>query len=214
MSLDPETLTPAQRAAAMLPGFLRYEAEQKQKKREAADPPPDSMKPDSPPLTCDFCGAAGHEDTPCPVRRESAAKYAKKGAMIYSKPDGVEGQAFDAIAGSCGGYDYALARICKDLKQRQDFGRRVDPATGKQKYPTTLEHSTAPLIARVRHSYEELLDAVNYQTWSILEARKSTVLVVRSMGDRLSTIRTVTMRALLETTETLLALELLEGGVK
>ena len=171
------------------------------------------MNTDSPPLTCDFCGAAGHEDTPCPVRRESAARHAREGAMIYSKPDGVEGRAFDAIAGSCGSYDYALARICKDLKQRQDFGRRVDPATGKQKYPTTLEHSTAPLIARVRHSYEELLDAVNYQTWSILAADSGT-LVHRLVVVRLSKIRAVTMHALLETTETLQALELLEGGVK
>jgi hypothetical protein len=170
------------------------------------------MNADTPPTQqphCDFCDEDGHTDTPCPVRHEAAERYAKLKNPWGEPPDGVEGQAFGAITQAGAGHQHSLGRIGKDLKQRQDFGRRIDPKTGVQKYPTTLEKSTAPLIDRVRHSYEELLDAVNYQTWSILSAYANPA--DRFVAIRMTEIRRGTIHALLETCETLQALELHAG---
>jgi hypothetical protein len=110
---------------------------------------------------CDFCGQSGHADTPCPVRRESAEKYAEEGAKAYPPATGIEAMVCERLRERMGNSsDMPLSDIiCREIAVRQRMGLA--------KYGTTLEDNHAPLRVRLRHALEEALDLAVYVQWAM-----------------------------------------------
>jgi len=111
---------------------------------------------------CDFCNQPGHTDDPCPVRHESAAKYADEGAKAYPPATGVEAMVCDAVMDLV---QEGLMKedrggaICREITARQRLG--------VSKYGQTLADNPAPLKARLRHALEEALDLLVYAQWAM-----------------------------------------------
>ena len=104
---------------------------------------------------CDFCGQSGHADTPCPVRRESAEKYAEEGAKTYPPATGIEAMVCATIRKAV--HPDTAERLCAEIASRQRYGRK--------KYPVELIDNHAPLRVRLRHALEEALDLLIYARW-------------------------------------------------
>ena len=106
-------------------------------------------------MNCEFCGGEGHEDAPCPVRRESAARYAEEGRRVYPRVSGIEAKVCRGIRGRFRG---ELADVlCREIAERQQLGIL--------KYGQELAENPAPLQARLRHALEEALDLAVYARW-------------------------------------------------
>lgn len=107
-------------------------------------------------MICEFCGQDGHEDMPCPVRRESAAKYAEWGRKAYPRASGIEAKVCKAIRGRCsrGVADF----LCREITKRQQLGI--------QKYGQELADNPASIQARLQHALEESLDLTVYLAWA------------------------------------------------
>jgi hypothetical protein len=106
-------------------------------------------------MICDFCGKPGHADTPCPVRHESAVRYAEEGAKAYPPASGIEAMVCATIRKAV--HPDMAERLCVEIASRQRLGVK--------KYGTTLEDNHAPLRARLRHALEEALDLMVYARW-------------------------------------------------
>ena len=124
-------------------------------------------------MNCDFCGGEGHEDAPCPVRRESAARYAEEGRKVYPVATGVEADVCDWVMDVMMFGDDALispdeaAIICREIAARQRLG--------VQKYGQQLSDNPAPLRDRLRHAFEEVLDLLVYTQWAKRKAQRNMV---------------------------------------
>ena len=106
-------------------------------------------------MNCDFCNQPGHSDDPCPIRHESAAKYAEEGAKAYPPATGVEAMVCATIRKAI--HPDMAERLCAEIASRQRLGLA--------KYETTLEDNHAPLRVRLRHALEEALDLAVYARW-------------------------------------------------
>jgi hypothetical protein len=120
-------------------------------------------------MNCDFCGGEGHEDEPCPVRLESAARYAEDGRKAYPVATGIEAMVCQRLrARNAHDADMELTDIiCREIAARQRLG--------VTKYGTTLADNPAPLKARMRHALEEALDLAVYARWAAQAAVDSVV---------------------------------------
>ncbi len=120
-------------------------------------------------MSCEFCGGEGHEDAPCPVRRESAARYAEEGAKAYPPATGVEAMVCQRLRERrAHDADMELTDIiCREIAVRQRMG--------VAKYGTSLADNPAPLKARMRHALEEALDLAVYARWAAQVAVESPV---------------------------------------
>jgi hypothetical protein len=113
-------------------------------------------------MSCEFCGGEGHEDAPCPVRRESAARYAEEGRKAYPVATGIEAMVCDAVMDLVKEGLMKEDRggaICREIAARQRLG--------VSKYGQTLADNPAPLKARLRHALEEALDLLVYAQWAM-----------------------------------------------
>ena len=108
-------------------------------------------------MNCDFCNQPGHTDAPCPVRHESAAKYAEEGAKAYPPATGVEAMVCATIRKAV--HPDMAERLCAEIASRQRLGVK--------KYGTTLEDNHASLRVRLRHALEEALDLAVYARWAM-----------------------------------------------
>lgn len=123
-------------------------------------------------MSCEFCGGEGHEDAPCPVRRESAARYAEEGRKAYPVATGVEADVCDLVMDVMCGGDALIspgeaAIICREIAARQRLG--------VQKYGQQLSDNPAPLRDRLRHAFEEVLDLLVYTQWAKRQAQRNMV---------------------------------------
>jgi hypothetical protein len=120
-------------------------------------------------MICDFCGGEGHEDAPCPVRQESAARYAAEGAKAYPPATGIEAMVCEQLRRrTAPDADKELTDIiCREIAMRQRIG--------VAKYGATLADNPSPLKARMRHALEEALDLAVYARWAAQVAVESPV---------------------------------------
>jgi len=122
----------------------------------ACKPPAAAVQANSgKPMICDFCGGEGHEDSPCPVRHASAARYAEEGRKAYPVATGIEAMVCQGIRDRI--LPKFAERLCVEIASRQRLGLA--------KYGTALKDNPASLRERLRHALEEALDLTVYLRW-------------------------------------------------
>jgi hypothetical protein len=119
---------------------------------------------------CSYCGATGHEDSPCPQRvadadravagfpdREVPAQPAQPAKLTGTEAAAAWAMEFRlSVFGTADG-DVIMQRVREAMAARQ--------AMGREKYPTELADNHAPLKERVMHAWEEALDGAAYSQW-------------------------------------------------